>query len=39
MTKQRILSTKYPNVVYFYGMKENSDSKEMDSFWFDLIFR
>ena len=37
--KQRILCTKYPKEMYLYWMKEESDSKEMDCFKFDMIFR
>ena len=36
--KQIILSAKYPKVMYFYEMKEKSDSKETDGFGCDMIF-
>jgi hypothetical protein len=37
--KQRILSNKYPKEMYFYVMKETSDSKELDCIKFDMMFR
>jgi hypothetical protein len=36
--KQRILSIKYPKVKCFYVTKKESDSKDMDSSSFGLIF-
>jgi len=32
MIKQKLISTKYPNAIHFYGMKEESCSKDMGSF-------
>ena len=37
--KQRLLSTKNSNVMYFYGMKLESSSKDSHSSGFDMIFR
>jgi len=37
--KQRFFWNEYSNEIYFYGMKEESLSKDMDIFSFGLIFR
>jgi len=39
MIKQNLIPTEYPNEIYFYEMKEERCSNDMDSFSCGLIFR